>query len=66
VLKVLAHLGCEDHVNDNRPQRSVLISVQVFENVSFVALIGELEGERRMMILQHGSLFLGNNDQFIR
>jgi hypothetical protein len=53
---MLAHLGGEDHVDDDRPQCPVLVAAQILEYVRVVVLSRELKCQRSMVILQNGSI----------
>jgi len=56
VLKVPVHVRGEHHVHDGLAQRLVLRLGQVLENVNVRVAHGQLERQRRVVVLQNGSL----------
>ena len=52
---MFAHLGSEDHIDDDGPKDPVFVSCQIFEYVGIIRLTRELKGQRSMMVFQDSS-----------
>ena len=56
VYKVLGHVRGKDHVDHALPDLFVRVAVQVLEDVDAVVGHGQLEAERRVVVLQHSDV----------